>query len=302
MSSTVRHQTSLRSDPLLDILKQQEAAIRHADDRFNASHDGEGCQICNSRPHVPFSMAFQPIVNVAQGTVVAYEALARGPRGEPAASVLDHTLHNYRYSIDQRCREKAIAISSTLGILNSSADLSVNFYPNAVYEPKQCLKRTFNMAQSVHFPLSRIIFEITEVEQVHDHDHLRSIMNEYRSHGLRVAIDDFGTATPASPSSPSSSPTSSRSTVPSLSTSTSVPPADPSSNPSSRSAASSTSASSPRASNANRRCTPSATLASTPCKATSSPAPPSKPSRLGPLRTSSFARSQWVRRDTQFPY
>ena len=42
------------------------------------------------------------------------------------------------------------------------------------------------------FPLSRVIFEITEVEQVRDHGHLRNIMTEYKEHGMRVAIDDFG--------------------------------------------------------------------------------------------------------------
>ena len=42
------------------------------------------------------------------------------------------------------------------------------------------------------FPLTRIIFEVTEVEEVRDHDHLKNIMTEYKKHGLRVAIDDFG--------------------------------------------------------------------------------------------------------------
>ena len=36
-----------------------------------------------------FSMAFQPIVNVRDKTVFAYEALARGVLGEPACTVLD---------------------------------------------------------------------------------------------------------------------------------------------------------------------------------------------------------------------
>jgi EAL domain-containing protein (putative c-di-GMP-specific phosphodiesterase class I) len=184
--------TPLRSEPLQQILNREEAAIRKADERFNAAHSAEHCKLCNAGPEIPFSMAFQPIVDVTHGRVASYEALCRGPNGEPAASILDRTLHNNRYSIDQRCREKAIAISSALGILNTTADLSVNFYPNAVYEPKQCLQRTFNMAESVMFPLSRIIFEVTEVEEVRDKRHLRNIMTEYRSHGLRVAIDDFG--------------------------------------------------------------------------------------------------------------
>ena len=177
------------------LLEKRERTILRADEAFledEKAHSGEHCKLCNAGPEVPFSMAFQPIVDVSAGRVLAYEALARGTEGQAASTILDHTLHNNRYSIDQRCREKAIAMAATLGILNTGADLSVNFYPNAVYEPKQCLRRTFNAASSVGFPLSRIIFEVTEVEEVRDHDHLKNIMTEYQSHGLRVAIDDFG--------------------------------------------------------------------------------------------------------------
>lgn len=52
----------------------------------------------------PFSTAFQPIVDVQAGIIVACEALAREPKGEPASSVVDKTLHNNRYATDQRCR------------------------------------------------------------------------------------------------------------------------------------------------------------------------------------------------------
>lgn len=173
-------------------LTRAEVTMGGADNRIVEAHQAENCKLCVAGPHVPFSMAFQPIVDVKADTVVAYEALVRGPNGEPASSVLDRTLHNNRYSIDQRCREKALAVSAALGILDTDADLCINFYPNAVYQPKQCLVRTLNAARSVSFPLTRVIFEITEVEEVRNHDHLRDIMTEYRSHGLRVAIDDFG--------------------------------------------------------------------------------------------------------------
>ncbi len=182
----------LQHSPLKQIWHANEEAILSADAAFVKAHDTEQCKLCNSGPELPFSMAFQPIVDVKEGLVIAYEALARGPQGQAAATVLDHTLHNNRYSIDQRCREKAIAMAATLGMLNTGASLSVNFYPNAVYEPKQCLRRTFQAASSVGFPLERIIFEVTEVEKVRDHQHLSDIMTEYKSHGLRVAIDDFG--------------------------------------------------------------------------------------------------------------
>jgi EAL domain-containing protein (putative c-di-GMP-specific phosphodiesterase class I) len=169
-----------------------DAVFRDAGDNVIPTHSGENCRLCIGGPDIAFSMAFQPIVDVATGTVFAYEALTRGPAGEPATTVLSRTLHNNKYSMDQRCREKAITISAGLGILETGADLSINFFPNAVYEPRQCLRRTLAAANAVGFPLERIIFEITEVEEVRSHDHLRSIMTEYQARGLRIAIDDFG--------------------------------------------------------------------------------------------------------------
>ena len=184
--------SALHADPLKQLLQETENVIRSADDRFVAAHDGEACKLCNAGPHVEFSMAFQPIVDVSAGVIYAYEALTRGPHGEPASSILSKTPHNNRYSMDQRCREKAITVSASLGLLETQSDLCINFYPNAVYEPKQCLKRTLNAASSVGFPLQRLIFEITEAEEVRSHEHLRNIMQEYQKFGLRVAIDDFG--------------------------------------------------------------------------------------------------------------
>ncbi len=189
---SVRPESPLQHFPLQQILQHNEEVLGKTDAEFERTHPVEDCSLCNAGPELPFSMAFQPIVDVKSGKVIAYEALARGPNGEPAATVLDHTLHNNRYSIDQRCREKAIATSSALGILATGADLCVNFYPNAVYEPKRCLQRTFAAAKAVGFPLQRLIFEVTEVEKVRDHQHLSNIMAEYKAHGLRVAIDDFG--------------------------------------------------------------------------------------------------------------
>ena len=168
------------------------SALHQISARQPRMHDPAACELCSIGPEFEFSMAFQPIVHVTEGRVVAYEALVRGPNGEPAASVLEHALHNNRYAFDQRCREKAINDSTALGLIATGADLCVNFYPNAIYQPKQCLRRTFEAAQRAGFPLERIIFEVSEVEEMEDQTHLRNIMTEYRAHGLRVAIDDFG--------------------------------------------------------------------------------------------------------------
>jgi len=140
----------------------------------------------------PFTMAFQPVVDVSAGAVYAYEALVRGPAGEGAASVLGQITPANRYAFDQSCRVKAITLASQLGLGASGACLSINFLPGAMYRPETCVRTTLAAARRTGFPLDRLVFELTENEQIIDFDHLRGIFRVYREHGFRTALDDFG--------------------------------------------------------------------------------------------------------------
>ncbi len=135
-----------------------------------------------------FTMAFQPIMNIATGNVFAQEALVRGLKGESAGSILGRVNDENRYRFDQSCRATAIRLASRLGV---NSFLSINFLPNAIYQPENCIRATLEAAQLYHFPPSRIIFEITESEEV-DAAYLREIVDYYREQGFWTAIDDFG--------------------------------------------------------------------------------------------------------------
>ena len=136
-------------------------------------------------------MAFQPILNVATGRLFAQEALVRGAGGESAAWVLDQVTEENRYAFDQLCRSTAIEQAAALGLMQSEACLSINFLPNAVYEPKACIRMTLAAALGAGLPLERIIFEFTESERM-DTAHLLKILRAYKAMGFRTAIDDFG--------------------------------------------------------------------------------------------------------------
>lgn len=137
-------------------------------------------------------MAFQPIVDVEAGKVFAYEALVRGPENEPAGFVLGQVDASNRYAFDQNCRIKAITLATNLGLATSDAKLSLNFMPDVIYNPATCLRHTLEAARSCNFPLNGLIFELTEDQRIQDTGHLTGIVNEYRSHGFQMAIDDFG--------------------------------------------------------------------------------------------------------------
>lgn len=153
----------------------------------------EGCQ-SGVKLNFDFTMAFQPILNTDTASVWGYEALIRGMAGEGAWSVLSQVQDEQRYKFDQECRVKAIELASRLFPNNNGAvpRLSINFLPNAVYEPAACLRATLAAARKHAFPREAIMFEFTENEMVRDTKHLRSIIAEYRRQGFVTAIDDFG--------------------------------------------------------------------------------------------------------------
>lgn len=134
-------------------------------------------------------MAFQPIVDLQTGDVFAYEALVRGPEGEGAAWVFEQINNGNRYQFDQLCRVKAIEWAARLDV---SCRLSINFMPNAVYEPERCIQTTLEAASKFNFPLDKLIFEVTESERLDDVPHLDRIIRHYRDRGFQTAIDDFG--------------------------------------------------------------------------------------------------------------
>jgi EAL domain-containing protein (putative c-di-GMP-specific phosphodiesterase class I) len=137
-------------------------------------------------------MAFQPIVDCNAGDVFAYEALVRGANGEGAAEVLAQVTEENRYSFDQQCRVAAIEGAVAAGILDTSARLSINFLPKAVYSPLACIQLTLKTARATGLPTERLIFEFTENEHMSDTGHVRKIVETYNQMGFGTALDDFG--------------------------------------------------------------------------------------------------------------
>ena len=154
-----------------------------------------GCAGCRNADAslftIPFTMAFQPIVDVAADKIWGYEALVRGVTGEGANQVLSQVNEHNRYAFDQACRVKAIELAGA-GIAAGDAKLSINFMPNAVYEPKACIRATLEAAGRMQFDPKRLMFEFTENERIDDVAHVSHIVAEYRRMGFTTALDDFG--------------------------------------------------------------------------------------------------------------
>jgi len=83
-----------------------------------APPDIKPCHACRDEAPLgfDFTMAFQPIVDIRDRSVFAYEALVRGRDGSGAASILGQVNEHNRYVFDQSCRVKAVELAAKLAI------------------------------------------------------------------------------------------------------------------------------------------------------------------------------------------
>lgn len=136
-----------------------------------------------------FSYAFQPIVDVVAREVFSYEALIRGAANEPALRVLDCVPAHAKYRFDEDSRAAAIALAVQLGL---TCHLNLNLLPQGLNESDTSVSSTVSAAARHALPIDRVILEVTEGEVIADYAQLGRQLNEFRSMGLKFAIDDFG--------------------------------------------------------------------------------------------------------------
>lgn len=136
----------------------------------------------------------QPIVSLADGSTYGYESLLRGRVGDRELSggeiVAAAQAHGAIFTLDLVGR--TVALEMGMPKLVDDEVLFVNFTPTAIYDPAVCLRTTWAIARRHGVPLERICFEVVETEEYPDLSFLRRILDEYRSHGAMVALDDLG--------------------------------------------------------------------------------------------------------------
>lgn len=138
---------------------------------------------------------FHPIVSAENPTdVFAYECLARA-RSEEGEAVNPGLMFEIAqqtdmlFFLDRACRLAAIR-----GCLEHAIDTTVfiNFTPGTIYNPEHCLQTTIQAIEAARLAPEQVVFEVVESEEVGDVGHLLNILNYYRDHGFRVALDDLG--------------------------------------------------------------------------------------------------------------
>jgi hypothetical protein len=92
--------------------------------------------------------------------------------GQSAGEILSGISSDIIYKFDQTCRVKAIELAHQPFTPNDGAKLSINFMPNTVYDPDACIRASLAVARRVGFDPGRLVFELSEDEQMRDVAHV----------------------------------------------------------------------------------------------------------------------------------
>ncbi|MEF3303768.1 bifunctional diguanylate cyclase/phosphodiesterase [Paenibacillus sp. GYB003] len=136
---------------------------------------------------------YQPIVSLADGTVLGYESLSRGPQHTEFASPVElfkfAEEEGMLYTLDRLAREKAIA---GCGELSREQRIFINIPAQVIHDPHFTPGRTLKLLERRGLSPHNVVFEITERSSIEDFSTAKQILRHYRSQGYQIAIDDAG--------------------------------------------------------------------------------------------------------------
>lgn len=140
---------------------------------------------------------FQPIVELKnkKASIVGHELLSRGVdmKGSiiPPFKLFEAARSRNRlFALDRACRMEAVKNAYAV---KTSQLIFINFIPTAIYVPEHCLATTFELIKQIGVEPEQVVFEVVESDEVKDINHLKNILNFYRTHGFKYALDDVGT-------------------------------------------------------------------------------------------------------------
>jgi EAL domain-containing protein (putative c-di-GMP-specific phosphodiesterase class I) len=144
-----------------------------------------------------FQPHFQPIVSLHSHKIVGFEMLARWikPDGKMISPNQFIPLAENYGRIDEilfsLLQHTGKQIGSELH-KNSELKLTFNVTPEQFLDPT-FLRRLLMVIARANLPLSNLVAEITERQELADLERAAKIVTKYRRMGIRVAIDDVGT-------------------------------------------------------------------------------------------------------------
>lgn len=136
---------------------------------------------------------FQPIISLADGNVLGYEALSRGPLDSifhnPSEMFKLASENNIVWELERVCRQRAIINASKFP---KDKLLFINVDPLIIKDENFKKGFTTHFLSNYNINPSNIVFEITERSSVKDFESYNKALTHYKKQGFKIAIDDMG--------------------------------------------------------------------------------------------------------------
>lgn len=141
----------------------------------------------------PISAAFQPIVNLNDGSLYGLEALAR-PVGSAAGISVEGLFYTAQRlgrtrDLDWACRRSGLKLASEMA---TGIPLFLNTSMAALLDPLHDVDQMLLLLQWAGRAPEDVVLELTERETVLDLGRMAQVLADYRTEGFRFAVDDLG--------------------------------------------------------------------------------------------------------------
>lgn len=204
----VAHETDISSG---ELVRQAELAL------YRAKHGGRGRvefyaesmraqaqavlnvrnELAHAVLHDAFAVAYQPIVELADGAVVGYEALVRLPTRDGELLTPDHFLEVARSAdlltqVDRLVLRQALRDHAGGRLPVAATGMSVNAESDDLRDPDFAIAVLTQLHARGVEPVALTV-EVTEAALLDAHPAVLDNIGSLRQAGVRFAIDDFGT-------------------------------------------------------------------------------------------------------------
>nr|WP_315219094.1 GGDEF domain-containing protein [uncultured Duganella sp.] len=136
---------------------------------------------------------FQPIVDMRNGDIIAYEGLIRGPSDSPLHSPMNlfkvARASALTVQVEHLCRQ---VILERFAELELPGKLFLNVSPECLLQRDARHGETLEFIHHVGINPDRVIIELTENQPTYDYELMREAVRHYRDMGFQIAIDDLG--------------------------------------------------------------------------------------------------------------
>lgn len=142
---------------------------------------------------------FQPIIDLNTKNIIGYEALNRPPFSKLFPST--ETFYDYIGNTNQVFLFELFCRNASLMQFSRNVKdvpyekeklLFINIHPDVLVDSNYRPGETIQLLQEFDLKPSQIVFELTERKAVTDFVMFEKVLNNYRSQGFRLAIDDAG--------------------------------------------------------------------------------------------------------------